>query len=70
MKRRIASWKDLAVGDKVRYRANDFDGITAVDGIVADVAKDHVLVFAGDMALWVDEDTEEFFSKSCSCVGG
>lgn len=56
-------WKKLCCGDKVRYHAEDFDGVTDLNGVVTAVYEDHAVVHAGDMCLWVDEDTEKFFSK-------
>lgn len=63
MRKEICAWNTYMVGDKVHFRSTDFDGVFDTNGIVKAVYKDHVLVSANGLSLWLDKDTEEFFSK-------
>ena len=59
--------KIYKVGDIVKYVSKDFDGIVKTKARVIEVCKDYALAEEIDtphpMKLYIDDDTEKFFSS-------
>ena len=58
-------WRNLSVGDKLLYCADDFDGSFCYPCTVKAIFDDHAVVeeLTVPMRLWLDDDTAYMFKK-------
>lgn len=57
------NWREWSIGDKIRFSWNEFDGKGSMIGVVEKKEKDHIIVFADDMHLWVDDSFQDMFER-------
>lgn len=57
---REKEWRQLGIGDAIRLVAEEFDGNTVLDAVVAEISKDHALAKTNDgITLWLDNMTDQ-----------
>lgn len=59
----MKDWRMLSVGDKMLYHWNEFDGSGEFVGTVIAINKDHAIVEAIGMKLWLDDESQHMFQK-------
>lgn len=60
----MKEWRNLELGETVTWHWNDFDGKGSVTGTITEVEKDHAILRADGMNLWIDDDTKENFTRA------
>lgn len=57
------NWNKWEIGDKIKWKWEEWDGKGSMIGILVEKEADHAIVKANNMNLWLDNDTSDMFEK-------
>lgn len=60
---KMREWKALKSGDRISFHWNDFDGYGVAHGRVTEVSTDHAVARIDGNNYWIDDETQNMFSK-------